>query len=234
MYRLHFLFLSLIVLFATSCRQKEMPDPLAAYLFSGNARDESGNNNNAIIYGAQFTKDRFGNENSACYLNGTSAYIEAMVSDMPAVEKHQTISWWYKIDQPPVYQDSMGADDMISLVDSAAGIGLQFGYRAAGYHTMGLDGWYWGGRTVLESVHPTLKEWHHCVYTYDGERHLFYLDGRQTAQSFVKPQQGRPNMLMFGNYPGGDQFFTGSLDDVLIYDRTLSPSEIERLFNKKE
>lgn len=234
MYRLYFLFLSFVMLFGTSCRQKEIAGLVAAYPFNSNASDESSNNNHAVVHGVEFTSDRFGNENSACNLDGTSAYVEAAVSGMPAVEKPQSISWWFRIDQPPAYQDSLGADDMISLVDSAAGIGIQFGYRAAGYHTMGLDGWYWGGRTVLESMQPDLKVWHHCVYTYDGERHLFYMDGKQVAQSFVKPQKGIPNILMFGNYPGGDQFFSGILDDIFIYNRVLSFSEVEMLYKVKE
>jgi hypothetical protein len=234
MHRLSFLFLSFLLLFGVSCQDKETSGLVAAYPFNGNSKDESGNNNHAIAHGARLTSDRFGNENSAYYFDGTSAYIEALVSNMPAVEDPQTISCWFMIDQPPGYLDSLGADGMISLVDSAAAIGVQFGYRAPGYHTLGLDVWYWGGRTVLETDQPQLNKWHHIAYTFDGKTHLFYLDGQQKAQSVVKPQQGTPNMLMFGNYPGGDQFFMGSMDEVRIYKRALPSAEIELLYNKKE
>ena len=39
---------------------------------------------------------------------------------------------------------------------------------------------------------------------------------------------GAPNLLMFGNYPGGDQYFAGKLDEIRIYNRALSSVEIQR------
>jgi hypothetical protein len=234
MYRLSFLFLSLFILSVTSCQKKDIPGLVAYYSFSGNANDESGNGNHGVVYGAHSARDRFGNENNAYNFDGISAYIQAIVSNMPAVESSQTISLWFMVDQQPSFKESLGADNIIALVDSAAGTGVQFGYRAAGYQTLGFDTWYWGGELVLESPHPSVNAWHHCVYTYDSQTHLFYLDGKQTAKSLVKPQLGMPKMLMLGNYPGGDQFFHGSLDEVRIYNRALSPSEINLLFTKKE
>jgi len=227
-------FILILIIFSISCQNIEKPGPVAEYSFNGNALDESGNDNHAVVHGARLTSDRFGNENAAYYFDGSSGYIEALVSNMPAVEDPQTIACWFMIDQPPGYPDSLGADGMISLVDSAADIGVQFGYRAPGYHTLGLDVWYWGGRTVLETDQPQLNKWHHIAYTFDGKTHRFYLDGQQKAQSVVKPQHGTPKMLMFGNYPGGDQFFRGSMDEVCIYTRALPSAEIELLYNKKE
>ena len=49
---------------------------VADYPFNGNANDESGNGNNANVYGADLTLDRFGNTNSAYVFDGTN-YIEA-------------------------------------------------------------------------------------------------------------------------------------------------------------
>ncbi len=228
------LFLSFLIVSGTSCHKKEIPGLVAAYSFNGNAFDQSDNENHGVVQGAILTSDRFGNENSAYRFNGTSAYILALVKNMPAVDDAQTISWWFMVEQPPVFSDSLGAGNIIALVDTADGIGVQFGYRASGYNTLGLDVWYWGGRTVLESQPPAVNEWHHCVYTYDGQTHLFYLDGQQTAQSAVKPQVGTSDMLMFGNYPSGDQFFAGRLDEVRFYNHTLLPSEIDLLYKKKE
>jgi trimeric autotransporter adhesin len=224
----------ILVFFNISCQRSMDAGLVAYYPFNGNAFDESGNRNNGVVHDVGLTTDRFGNVNSAYHFNGTSSYIEAKVSNMPAVDGAQTISWWYMVEKTPVYSDSLGADDMISLVDTVAGVGVQTGYRAPGYHTLGLDAWYWGGRTVLDSPPPAVKKWHHCVYTYDGHLHRFYVDGKQTTQSTAKPQTGIPHILMFGNYPSGDQFLRGSLDDVRIYDRVLTETEIEKLFKAKE
>jgi hypothetical protein len=234
MHKLNFIVLSLLIITGTACQKKEIPGLVAAYSFSGDASDQIGNGNDAVVTGATLTSDRFGNPNSAYFFNGTSAYILAEVKNMPAVDAAQTISWWFMVEQPPDFIDSLGADNMIALVDTTAGVGVQAGYRAPGYHSLGLDAWYWGGRTILESQLPSVNEWHHCVYTFDGQSHSFYLDGQQVAKSAVKPQTGTPDMLMFGNYPGGDQYFAGSLDDVLIYDRALSSSEIKLLYKSEK
>ncbi len=231
MFRLSVIVLPIILFSVTSCTKKEVPGLVAHYSFNGDASDESRNQNNAIVHDATLTSDRFGNTNSAYRFNGTSAFIFARVKNMPAPDAAQTISWWFMIEQPPDYSDSLGADNMIALVDTVDGIGLQFGYRAPGYQTLGLDTWYWGGSTVFESEQPAIQVWHHCLYTYDGQTHRFYMNGDLISQSEVEPQAGTPDMLMFGNYPGGNQFFTGALDDVRIYNRVLSQSEIEIVFN---
>ena len=44
---------------------------IAAYLFTGNPADSSGNGNTGVVTGATLTTDRFGNANSAYYFNGT-------------------------------------------------------------------------------------------------------------------------------------------------------------------
>ncbi len=119
---------------------------------------------------------------------------------------------------------------MIALVDTNQGVGVQFGFRAPGYKSLGFDVWYWGGRTIMESAIPAINTWHHSVYIFDGKQHMFYLNGEKVAESTAQPQTGMPDMLMLGNYPGGDQYFAGSMDDVRIYNRKLSQSEINRLF----
>ena len=234
MYRFIHLLLSLLLVVLSSCQQKKISGLVAHYPFDGHTLDQSGNGNDGLVHGATLTMNRFAEEKSAYYFNGSSSYIQASVKNMPAVESPQTIALWFMIQEPPAYSDSMGADNMIALVDTSMGIGVQFGYRAPAYGTLGLDTWYWGGRSVLESQQPEVNEWHHCVYTFDGQKHLFFLDGQQTAQSSVKPQVGTPNMLMLGNYPGGNQYFSGALDEVLIFNRVLSSSEIEQLYKKKE
>jgi hypothetical protein len=228
------LLISFTIITLTSCQNRNEQGLVAHYPLDGDFKDLSGNSHDIRVHEAVLTKDRFGRENSACFFNGISTNILAQVKNMPAVDHAQTISWWFMIEQPPDYVDSLGADNMITLVDTVQGIGLQFGYRAPGYHTLGLDTWYWGGRTVLGVAPTVTNKWHHCVYTYDGQVHRYFIDGQEIAQSSVKPQSGTPNTLMFGNYPSGDQFFAGSLDDIKIYNRVLKPSEIETLYKVKE
>ncbi|GGD71158.1 hypothetical protein GCM10011412_05920 [Maribacter cobaltidurans] len=178
--------------------------------------------------------DRFGNPKGAFYFDGTSASLSLALTKKPRLNSPITISWWYSILNDPLFKDSMDAGNMIALVDTVQAIGLQFGFRAPGYRTKGLDIWNWGGATILETQIPELNQWHHCVYVYDGHEHQFFLDGELKEMSDIKPQKGNPDFLMLGNYPGGSQFFKGSLDEIRIYEQALTRNQILALLNMKK
>ncbi len=226
--------LALVFLSGVSCQENEIPDLVAHYSFDGSAADISGLNKDLQAHGAKPAPDRFGKVNRAYGFDGTSAYMMAEIDGMPDLTGPHSVIWWYQVSAVHVFKDSLDAGNMIVLADTTKNIGVQFGYRAAGYKTLGFDVWYWGGTTVLDSAHPAINKWHHCAYTYDGVRHLFFVDGVQVAESSVKPQSGVPSLLMLGNYPGGDQFFSGVLDELRIYSRSMLPSEITFMYSKEK
>ena len=206
---------------------------VAYYPLDGNARDLSDGNNHLIVGGAILSTDRFGKKISAYSFNGSTSNLFTEVTNMPAMDSAKTISWWYFSDAMPMYDKELGAENMLVLVDSIAGMGIQFGFRAPGYKTKGFDVWEWGGGTFMDMDHPKYASWHHCIYIYNGNTHSFYLNGKKIATSRVKPKSGVPNLLMLGNYPGGDQFFKGKLDEIRIYKRALIPLEVNTLYNLK-
>ena len=222
--------LCLLILGDIACQKKTDVDLVAHYPFNGDARDHSGNENHGVVQGPVLTTDRFGQENQAFHFDGEKATIEAKVKGMPEINSPQSFSWWYQIDKDPSFLDERGADNMIALVDSGKGIGIQFGFRAPGYQSLGFDAWNWGGGTLLETEIPAVGEWHHCVYTYDGRSHRFYINGQKVSQSNAGTQQDIPTILMLGNYPAGDQYFEGKLDDIRIYNRKIMDNEITILY----
>lgn len=216
-----------------SCREDGVPDLVAHYSFDGSTADVSGENKALLVYGARPAADRFGKANHAYGFDGSSAYMMAEIAGMPNLTQPHSVIWWFRVAAAPVFKDSLDAGNMIVLADTTKSMGVQYGYRAAGYNTLGFDIWYWGGATVLDSPPPEVSKWHQGAYTYDGERHLFFTDGLQVAEASVSPQKGIPSLLMLGNYPGGNQFFSGVLDELRIYRRTLLPSEITAMYNQE-
>jgi hypothetical protein len=224
----------ILVLGHISCQENINNGLVAYYPFDGDAKDHSGNDNHGVVDGPVLTTDRFDRENSAFHFDGEKATIEANVKGMPAIDSPQSFSWWFRIDTKPTFINESGADNMIALVDSGKGIGIQFGFRAPGYQTLGFDSWNWGGGTLLEAEQPAVGKWHHCVYTYDGLHHIFYINGKEISNSTAKTQQDVPTLLMFGNYPSGNQYFAGDMDDIRIYNRELNQDEINSLFNERK
>ena len=83
-----------------------------------------------------------------------------------------------------------------------------------------------------QSVSDTFNgQWHHLAGTYDGNDVKLYIDGvEQDSHPFV----GTINNLVFPLHIGHnaqetDRFYDGTIDEVRIYSRALSPAEIQAL-----
>lgn len=72
--------------------------------------------------------------------------------------------------------------------------------------------------------------WRHVVGTYDGANLRIFVDGKlegTTAKTGTSTPSGT-NFEM-GRRPGVATYWTGSIDDVMVWDRALSPGEVEAL-----
>jgi len=101
----------------------------------------------------------------------------------------------------------------------------------------------WGDNTKFDlegvgelyplGVLPPLGEWTHLAATYNGSSMKLYFDGAVVAEMDASGKIGTSEEpLIIGNKhetaPGGDEF-NGMLDDLRIYNRALSASEINML-----
>ena len=225
-------FLAVIAWLMMSCTSPQNDITLGLvvhFSFNGSAVDAMHPDKKVNVDGAILRADRFGNPFSACFFDGRLSTI-SLDMELPAMEAEKSISWWYLSESKPPYTEENSAENMLVLVDTTSGIGIQFGFRSVWYKTKGFDTWEWGGGTFLEADYPEFGQWHHCVYTYNGETHQFFIDGKMQASSTEKAKKGVPNQLMFGNYPGGDQYFKGMLDEVRIYNRAINLEEIDILY----
>ena len=69
--------------------------------------------------------------------------------------------------------------------------------------------------------------WSHLVTTFDGTTHRLYVNGTQVAavaSSGKLSQSGQP--LRFGGNTVFSEWFSGTLDEIRIYNRALTPAEI--------
>jgi len=103
-------------------------------------------------------------------------------------------------------------------------------YDANGAHT--LD--FYFGNTANQSVGPVSMTpptgtWTHIAYTYNGSVITGYVDGVQKVQvNATTDIQARGVPLRLGVDGSFNQGFNGKLDDVRIYNRALSLSEIQQ------
>lgn len=70
--------------------------------------------------------------------------------------------------------------------------------------------------------------WTHVALVKDGTSLRYYLDGKQTAQatlSFDMPELP----LLIGGDPSADEYISGAIDELRVYNRSLNESEVARL-----
>ncbi len=76
-----------------------------------------------------------------------------------------------------------------------------------------------------------LHEWHHVAVTFDGTFVRFYLDGQADGGVFF-PGSLPPNddPLHIGvDFPGGDEYWHGRIDELMIFNRALTRDNIRAL-----
>jgi len=87
---------------------------------------------------------------------------------------------------------------------------------------------------VLLANAPSPGSWHQVAGTFNGSSMILYIDGQIAA---LQPASGElaitPDLLAIGSAPSVNvsSMFSGALDDVRVYGRALSSSEITQLYN---
>ncbi|NIA13018.1 MAG: hypothetical protein GWP08_02975 [Nitrospiraceae bacterium] len=111
-------------------------------------------------------------------------------------------------------------------------------WQQAGYFLQILNRrvrFYLAGVDTLDAGNPPAGQWVHIVATYGSGEMRIYLDGELAGRKYVT---GRPKPsaapLLIGRYGITDDayFVRGLLDDVRIYDVSLTPGEIEDLYTQ--
>jgi hypothetical protein len=199
------------------------------YPFSGSADDLTGNNHNGTVYGATLTTDRHGNAGKAYEFDGINDYIN---TNSTFDYNYRTISAW--LDPFEIHH---------AYPDNSNAIGQNSGYLDYGAFVVQFDNGIMycnaGGSNNLNVYSNSLlteNTWFHIVLIRDGSQTRYYLNGQHvhTAVAGTDGALSTPNpILLFGvGRSTSSQYYNGKIDDVAIFNRVLSESEIAELYSK--
>ncbi len=204
------------------------PGIVAAYGFdtgSGTAvTDGSGNSNNGTLTNATWagaTSGRFGN---ALSFNGTNASVSIPDSNTLDLTAGMTIEAWINPtalgntwrtvalkEQPGYYAYGLYAS-------TGAGTSVPSGNGMIG----GTD------RDVRGTAQLPLNTWTHLATTYDGSALRLYVNGTQVgtlaATGAITTSTGA---LKFGGNALWGEWYSGLIDELRVYNRALTPAEIQ-------
>lgn len=225
---------------------------LAYYPFDGNANDESGNHYNGVVNGAMQCTDRKGNINKAFQFNGNS---NITVTSDAFYNSYYSFSLWFKPTEIPgnnvgkvlIDIGNAGADQVLGLNNNLTG--LTTGIVFSGYSkSISLPD---GGVSIVQvGTLPTVNTWYYITCTRSSDSLKIYINGviaaaEATSKLYYNGKLGGinsdPNTLAqynantpamyLGSRYTGNQGLVGVLDDIRIYNRVLSPLEVNALYN---
>ena len=179
------------------------------------ARDSSGRGNDGAIKGdPQWVAGKTG---SALELDGNGDYVEVGGVGISGTAP-RTVAGWAKASTTsiPSWTTIFG----FAPGGSTDGTYFDIEVDDTGNYVVNIQGW----QAILG---PVDTQWHHFAATYSGAGGSWYLDG-QLVDS-LDGAVGTIDQVRIGAGLSSSNYFPGVVDDVRIYDRSLTPDEIMKL-----
>ncbi|MFC2083670.1 LamG-like jellyroll fold domain-containing protein [Bacteroidota bacterium] len=208
---------------------------IAYYPFNANTDDESGNNYNGIGYGISYDFDRYGNENNAAYFDGNT-WIKLPDDIRFQPLQSVSISYWLKTSQ------SSRFDIFNQRIGDSSPNNYNFGtiYNYPINNQKRLEFNYPGYHPNRESedTYPVYEnvdnnEWQHHVFVKETNqgKYSIYINGELHSEEILGDVDFDVNgHLIIGKSYNDYGFYNGLIDDIRIYNRTLTQGEISTLY----
>ena len=186
--------------------------------------DVSVREGNAGIYKGGVTLNQPGatpDGDTAADFNGTSGYV-----DLPSILNPGTtgfsIEAWVKLDSA-----ALGADRTVVSQRDGTGTGRTLLYYRGSTGTFST---FLGGTSIDSDVVAEANRWYHLVLTYEGGADgtvKIYVDGVDSLSAVTTAESANGGWLIGVAKTRTVSFWDGVIDDVAIYPRELSATEVQ-------
>lgn len=186
--------------------------------FEGDFKDSSGQGNDGTQSGG--VKITSGVKGRACGFDGVNDYVES--SSISTSNGNHSFSLWFNANQVTARQH---------LLYDAFSIGFVVSNSKLSLREAATSGKSWSFADTAGSTTLNVNQWYHVVVVSNGSGIYGYLNGVLDFNdtSYNGSLVGL-NDVIIGSRPGTD-YFNGSIDEVRIYNRSLSATEISALYD---
>lgn len=206
-------------------KTNELSNGLIAYFpFNGSTNDESPNKLNVTNDGATLTKDRNGIDNKAYSFDGEKSSIKVDLDINHEKFKELTISAWVKSSDK--FQKRMAVvsnDDG----DFDRTLGIDERGESESWSVFG------GNCEVVSGDIITPNQWTFLAvkYSQNNQSIDFFVNNKKISKTGCEVGNSEHNFFNIGRNPSFPEFFKGDIDEVRIYNRSLSDEEIKSLYS---
>ena len=188
------------------------------------ANDCSGNGNNGTVHGATYVDGKFGR---ALSFDGDDDYVDCGTDVSLNITDAITIGAWVK---PKSLGNRMS---IVNCYPHAYSFEIYDSNRLEYFH-------YFPGGTPPPGYFECFSnysfqpdEWYHVALVRDPPYVSFYINGNFGSKYEYSTNPIDTNHIWIGCRRGGSQFFNGTIDEVRIYNQSLSTTEIKELYTQK-
>jgi hypothetical protein len=202
---------------------------VAFYPFNSNANDESGNGLNGSVFGATYTTDRFGREGRALRFDGVDDWVAVTGAGLNISNSITLVGFLKYEGNNPNHAGENGIFER-GIASNIGGYAMRLTYGGVlGGLVSNPYAWF----SVTAKPLGT-NRWYHFAMAYDGANVRMYLDGL-LAGTYAAGTNRLPGSSLLDGYVlsiGRESihYFWGVLDDLRLYNRALSDSEVGALY----
>lgn len=159
--------------------------------------------------------------NGAYSFNGTDGYIAIPGTWGGSSWSATTVSAWYK--------GTATNGSFQALVQPVDANFIHLSLSASGNNAVYVN----SGSILTPISAQSVGAWHHAVIATQSGSTSYYLDGVKIGSTIATTYTNltATTSLQFGRGFGSSRYFNGTLDDIRIYNRALSGSEVLQLYN---
>ncbi len=190
-------------------------------------RDYSTYGNNGFVDGAIWNSTSGYDGNGAYYFNGGTNIVAN--TSIPTVNGSYTVMLW-------AFVEDMGSDEMFSTRQpSDNGFDMEFQGGDNIHSDIGDGTPTWLDPGVNTPFSYDANTWYHVAYVVNPVNYTIYVDAVPVGNGSTS---GTPLLMdanhipQIGSMTGGDSF-NGMIDNVLVFNRALSPQEIENIYSNQ-
>jgi hypothetical protein len=218
---------------ANGCSDSQDSSLLGLYFLDGNANDSSGYQNNSLFVGnVTPTQNRNGIPDAAMIFEANDSYLEVADSNLLSPDSSISISVWVNSNNPlaNTFQAIVNKIEQISGTNSFQGYYL--GINSSNVRLR----WNITSNVIETTTAFPSNQWVHIVAIYSNGVQKLFVDNTLIGESTIgsQPLNNNVNFRIGAQSQipsGGNGGFIGAIDDVYVYDRELTESEIANLYN---